>query len=66
MIAGTGTSVPATTALSERISKELKRARLSKFVGPTITYALRMQAVGIVNDHSLACFRREAVGGQPE
>lgn len=64
VIAGTGTSVPATTALSERISKELKR-RGFKFVGPTITYAW-MQAVGIVNDHSLACFRREAVGGQPE
>ena len=48
--------MPAKTPLSERISKELKR-RGFKFVGPTIVYAW-MQAVGIVNDHSLRCFRR--------
>ena len=47
----------ASTPLSEAISKELKR-RGFKFVGPTITYAW-MQAVGIVNDHSLGCFRRQ-------
>jgi DNA-3-methyladenine glycosylase I len=46
----------ATSPLSERISKEMKR-RGFKFVGPTIVYAW-MQAVGIVNDHTLDCFRR--------
>ncbi|ESQ81398.1 DNA-3-methyladenine glycosylase I [Asticcacaulis benevestitus] len=43
------------TALSARISKELKR-RGFKFVGPTIVYAW-MQAIGIMNDHSPTCFR---------
>ncbi|HRO11593.1 DNA-3-methyladenine glycosylase I [Amaricoccus sp.] len=56
---GDGRSVPASTALSETISKDLKR-RGFKFVGPTIVYAW-MQAVGIVNDHAAHCFRREAV-----
>ena len=55
-ILGDGKSWFASTALSETISRELKR-RGFKFVGPTITYAW-MQAVGIVNDHSLQCFRR--------
>lgn len=55
-ILGDGKTLPASTPLSERISKELKRLGF-KFVGPTITYAW-MQAVGIVDDHSLACFRR--------
>lgn len=49
----------ATTPLSEAISKELK-LRGFKFVGPTIVYAW-MQAVGLVNDHSHACFRRGPV-----
>lgn len=53
---GDGKSWVASTALSETISKEL-RGRGFKFVGPTITYAW-MQAVGIVNDHALDCFRR--------
>ncbi|MES3000574.1 MAG: DNA-3-methyladenine glycosylase I [Pseudomonadota bacterium] len=53
---GTGRDRLVTTPLSEEISKELKR-RGFKFVGPTIVYAW-MQAVGIVNDHSLKCFRR--------
>jgi DNA-3-methyladenine glycosylase I len=48
--------VPASTPLSEAISKELKR-RGFKFVGPTIVYAW-MQAVGLVNDHAADCFRR--------
>jgi DNA-3-methyladenine glycosylase I len=48
--------VPASTPLSETISKELKR-RGFKFVGPTIVYAW-MQAVGLVNDHADDCFRR--------
>lgn len=58
LIPGDGKSWLASTPLSETISKELKR-RGFKFVGPTITYAW-MQAVGIVNDHSLGCFRRHA------
>ncbi len=49
--------VPASTPLSESISKELKR-RGFKFVGPTIVYAW-MQAVGLVNDHAADCFRRK-------
>lgn len=55
-IEGDGKTVLASTPLSEKISKELKR-RGFKFVGPTIVYAW-MQAVGIVNDHSAQCFRR--------
>ncbi len=56
VVKGDGTSWAASSALSERISKDLKK-RGFKFVGPTIVYAW-MQAVGIVNDHSLTCFRR--------
>lgn len=56
VLLGDGTSVPTETELSRTISKELKR-RGFKFVGPTIVYAW-MQAVGIVNDHALTCFRR--------
>jgi DNA-3-methyladenine glycosylase I len=56
---GDGIELPAKTPLSEEVSKELKR-RGFKFVGPTIVYAW-MQAVGIVNDHSVDCFRREQV-----
>lgn len=52
--------VPASTPLSEAISKELKR-RGFKFVGPTIVYAW-MQATGLVNDHAPDCFRRGAYG----
>jgi DNA-3-methyladenine glycosylase I len=47
--------VPATTPLSETVSKELK-ARGFSFVGPTIVYAV-LQSVGIVNDHLVSCFR---------
>lgn len=47
--------VPAKTATSDRMSKELKR-RGFKFVGSTICYAF-MQAVGMVNDHTADCFR---------
>lgn len=54
-----GKTVPAATPLSERISKDLKK-RGYKFVGPTIVYAW-MQAVGLVNDHSVSCFRRGQV-----
>lgn len=48
--------VPTKTALSEEISKALKK-RGFKFVGPVIVYAW-MQATGIVDDHALTCFRR--------
>ncbi|WP_457556802.1 DNA-3-methyladenine glycosylase I [Candidatus Harpocratesius sp.] len=47
--------VPAKTSLSEKISKDLKK-RGFKFVGPTIIYAF-MQAIGMVNDHLVDCFR---------
>ena len=47
--------VPASTALSVAISKDLA-ARGFKFVGPTIVYAF-MQAVGMVNDHLVTCHR---------
>lgn len=47
--------VPASTELSERLSKELKK-RGFRFVGSTICYAF-MQAVGMVNDHTVDCFR---------
>jgi len=49
--------LPASTPLSETMSKELKQ-RGFKFVGPTIAYAW-MQASGMVNDHAPDCFRRE-------
>ncbi len=52
--------VPASTPLSEEMSKALK-ARGFSFVGPVIVYAW-MQAVGMVNDHTPACFRRKQVG----
>ncbi|AMC10815.1 DNA-3-methyladenine glycosylase [Lutibacter profundi] len=51
--------VPATTALSNRISKDLKN-RGFKFVGATVIYAY-MQATGMVNDHLITCFRYNEV-----
>jgi DNA-3-methyladenine glycosylase I len=57
VLKGDGGTVPASTPLSEHVSKELKK-RGFKFVGPTIVYAW-MQAVGIVNDHTADCFRRK-------
>jgi DNA-3-methyladenine glycosylase I len=59
VLRGDGIDFLAKTPLSEEVSKELKR-RGFKFVGPTIVYAW-MQAVGIVNDHSADCFRRDQV-----
>jgi len=47
--------IPAKTETSETISKDLKK-RGFKFVGPTIVYAF-MQAIGMVNDHTIDCFR---------
>jgi DNA-3-methyladenine glycosylase I len=59
VLKGDGRSLPASTPLSETVSKDLKR-RGFKFVGPTIVYAW-MQAVGIVNDHAAHCFRRDEI-----
>jgi len=56
VLKGNGRIVPASTPLSEAITKDLKR-RGFKFVGPAIVYAW-MQAVGIVNDHATRCFVR--------
>ena len=50
-----GARVPARTALSDALSKDLKR-RGFRFVGSTIVYAF-MQATGLVNDHADDCFR---------
>ncbi len=47
--------IPATTPISDNMSKELKKRGFS-FVGSTICYAF-MQAVGMVNDHTRDCFR---------
>lgn len=47
--------VPASSPVSETMSRALKQAGF-RFVGPTICYAF-MQAVGMVNDHTIDCFR---------
>lgn len=47
--------IPTKTEISDKISKDLKKRRMS-FVGSTIIYA-HMQAVGLVNDHTIDCFR---------
>ena len=46
---------PATTEVSDQISKDLKK-RGFKFVGSTVIYAF-MQAIGLVNDHEITCYR---------
>ncbi|MCT8331007.1 DNA-3-methyladenine glycosylase I [Albidovulum sediminis] len=53
--------VPAVTPLSERVSKDLKKAGF-RFAGPTIVYAF-MQAVGMVNDHIVTCPRHADLSG---
>ena len=50
-----GGPIPAETEISQAMSKALKQ-RGFKFVGPTIVYAF-MQAVGMVNDHLVTCYR---------
>jgi DNA-3-methyladenine glycosylase I len=52
----TSKDVPATTPLSDEISKDLKK-RGFKFVGSTVIYA-HMQATGMVNDHTADCWKR--------
>jgi DNA-3-methyladenine glycosylase I len=51
--------IPASTPLSDKMSKDLK-ARGFKFVGNTICYAF-MQASGIVNDHTIDCYRHQEI-----
>ena len=53
----TSADIPAKTALSDLVSADLKK-RGFKFVGSTVIYA-HLQAVGVVNDHELTCFRRK-------
>ncbi|MGD2115919.1 MAG: DNA-3-methyladenine glycosylase I [Acidobacteriota bacterium] len=55
--------IPATSPVSERLSKDLQGRGFS-FVGPTIIYAY-MQAVGMVNDHVVDCFRHAPLAADP-
>ena len=55
----TTTELPVKTTISEKMSKDLKK-RGFNFVGPTICYSL-MQAMGMVNDHTIDCFRHHEV-----
>lgn len=55
---GSTSHVPATSELSDKISKDLKK-RGFKFLGSTTTYAY-LQATGIINDHITSCFRYSA------
>ncbi len=50
---------PATSPESDALSKDLRQRGL-KFVGSTICYA-HMQATGLINDHSMNCFRRKEI-----
>lgn len=56
--------LPAITPEAERLSADLKR-RGFVFVGPTVCYA-HMQAVGMVNDHLVSCFRHAAVASSEQ
>jgi DNA-3-methyladenine glycosylase I len=53
--------IPTTTPLAEKTSRDL-RSRGFSFVGPTIVYA-HLQAIGVVNDHLVTCFRHAELGG---
>lgn len=57
-----GRDLPASTAESDALSKDLKR-RGFRFVGSTICYAF-MQATGLVNDHLVTCFRHKDLCGE--
>ena len=57
----TASHVPATTRVSDALSKDLKALGFN-FVGSTICYAF-MQAVGMVNDHVVGCFRWKPLNG---
>jgi DNA-3-methyladenine glycosylase I len=52
-------NIPATSELSIQISKDLKKRGFG-FLGPTVMYAY-LQAIGIVNDHVLDCFRYKEI-----
>jgi DNA-3-methyladenine glycosylase I len=54
--------IPAETTESKAMSRDLKR-RGFRFVGPTILYA-HMQATGLVNDHTVDCYRWADLGGR--
>jgi DNA-3-methyladenine glycosylase I len=54
--------IPAETPEARALSKDLKRRGVT-FVGPTICYAW-MQACGLVNDHTVDCFRWRELGGR--
>jgi DNA-3-methyladenine glycosylase I len=54
-----GHDIPAETAESKAMSRDLKRRGFS-FVGPTIMYAF-MQSAGLVNDHTVDCYRHDEV-----
>ncbi len=54
--------IPAQTAESDALSKDLKK-RGFRFVGSTIIYAF-MQAVGMVNDHEVSCYRHRELAGR--
>jgi 3-methyladenine DNA glycosylase Tag len=56
-----GGDIPATTPVSDALSRDLKR-RGFRFVGSTIVYAF-MQSVGLVDDHLPGCFRYGARSG---
>lgn len=51
--------IPTSTKLSEKISRDLKKRGFT-FVGPTIIYAY-MQSAGLVNDHTIGCFRHTEI-----
>jgi len=57
-----GETPPARSEISDRLSKDLKQRGFG-FVGSTIMYA-HMQAVGMVNDHVVECFRYKPLGGR--
>jgi DNA-3-methyladenine glycosylase I len=57
-----GREIPVTTPESDAMSKALKKAGFT-FVGSTSCYAL-MQAVGMVNDHTIDCFRHRELAGE--
>lgn len=56
--------IPATSAESEAMSKDMRKRGFT-FVGPTICYAL-MQAIGMVNDHTVDCFRYREIASLSE
>ncbi|HLV37097.1 MAG TPA: DNA-3-methyladenine glycosylase I [Spirillospora sp.] len=58
----TPADIPTETEESRRMSRDLKKRGFT-FVGPTICYAM-MQAVGMVNDHTLDCFRHSELASQ--